>query len=235
MEGIMAGRKVGDTRGSAYASGRFAVVGLVLAAAGCYPGDGPTNVQDLDVVISVYDQDVNFAGFHTYAMPDSVVYVSGNIGDDIIELPRTNDELILDLVADNMAAAGYLRELDAEQTGADLIMLVGAIGVENTEYWVYQDWWSYWGWYPGWGYGGYPGYGSGWGWYYPPTYVGSTSFEQGTLVLTLVDPNAADAGDDAVPVVWAGAVRGLLNYGGEAARLTRTINQLFTQSPYLGR
>jgi hypothetical protein len=214
---------------------RGAIVGLILAAAACYPGDGPTNVQDLDVVITVYDQDVDFAGFHTYAMPDSVVYVGRKLGTDIVELSRENDELILDVISENMASAGYIREFDPGATGADLILLVGAIGVENTEYWVYQDWWSYYGWYPGWGYGGYPGYGAGWGWYYPPTYVGSTSFEQGTLVLTLVDPTAGDTSDNSVPVVWGGAVRGLLNYGGEAARLTRNINKLFTQSPYLGR
>jgi len=231
----MVRKRVRESRGSGYAAGRVAVVGLVLAATACYPGDGPTNVQDLDVVITVHDEDVNFAGFQTYAMPDSVVFVSGKVGDDIIPLPGTNQEVILDAVAANMAQIGYTREMNPSANGADLILLVGAIGVENTEYWAYQDWWGYWGWYPGWGYGGYPGYGSGWGWYYPPTYVGSTTFEQGTLVLTLVDPYAAASGDDAIPVIWAGAVRGLLGYGGESARVNLSINQLFTQSPYLGR
>jgi hypothetical protein len=211
----------------------FAVLGLAFVAGACYPGDGPTNVQDLDVVLTVYDQDTNFGGFQTFAMPDTVLHVSADIGDDILPLPRTYDDLILGVVANNMTAAGYTRELDAEANGADLVMLVGAIGVEKTQYWVYQDWWSYWGWWPGWGYPGYPGYGPGYGWYYPPTYVGGTSFEQGSLVMTLVDPNAGDG--EAIPVIWSGVVRGLLNYGGEANRLTNTINQAFTQSPYLGR
>ena len=214
-------------------NGILAALGLVLAVGACYPGDGPTNVQDVDVVLTLYDQTVNFGSFQTFSMPDSVVHVTGSIGDDIITLPRTNDELILGLVANNMTAAGYTREMDPEVNGADLIMLVGAIATEQTEYWVYQDWWSYWGWYPGWGYGGYPGYGAGYGWYYPPTYVGSTSFEQASIVLTLIDPTKGDG--DAVPVVWSGVIRGLLNYGGEAARITSAVNKAFTQSPYLVR
>jgi len=222
-----------ESRGLIREWGRLVALGLVLSIAACYPGSGPTNVQDLDVVLTWHDPDVDFGTFLTFAMPDSVLHVSGDEDDDIIDLPRTHDELILELVADNMMAAGYEREFDPEEEGADLILLVGAIATEKTEYWVSQDWWYWWGWYPGWGYPGYPGYGPGSGWYFPPWYGGSTTFEQGSLVLTLVDPNGGDEED--VPVYWTGVVRGLLNYGGEAARLTKTINQAFTQSPYLNR
>jgi hypothetical protein len=232
MGGSMKLAQVGEMRGSIRGWGRWAALGFVLSAAACYPGDGPTNVQDLDVVLTVHDQDVNFGSFLTFVMPDTVLHVSSDQGDDIIDLPRTADELILSLVADNMAAAGYLRERDW-QTGADLIMLAGAIASEKTEYWAYQDWWNYWGWWPGWGYPGYPGYGPGYGWYYPPGFVGSTTFEAGSVVLTLVDPERGDG--DAIPVIWSGVVRGLLNYGGETARITKSINQMFSQSPYLGR
>ena len=229
----MESKRVTMKRGLTRRWSLLAALGLVLSAAACYPGDGPANVQDLDVVLTVHDEEVNFASFQTFAMPDTVVHVSGDENDDIIDLSRAYDDLILDLVAANMAAVGYTRELDPETNGADLIMLVGAIGVERTEYWAYQGWWGYWGWYPGWGYPGYPGYGPGYGWYYPPGYVGSTTFEQGSVVLTLVDPNGGDG--EAIPVVWGGAIAGLLGYGGEEARITNTINQAFTQSPYLGR
>ncbi len=212
---------------------RLAALGLILAVGACYPGDGPTNVQDLDVVLTLYDEDVTFGSFQTFAMPDTVLHVSNDTLDALLPVSRENDELILGLVANNMVAAGYTRELDPEANGADLIMLVGAIATEQTEYWVYYDWYYYWGYYPGWGYSGYPSYGSGYGWYYPPSYVGSTTFEQGSLVLTLVDPSAADG--ESLPVVWSGVVRGLLNYGGETTRVTDGVNQAFTQSPYLGR
>jgi len=210
-----------------------AALALIVAAGACYPGDGPTNVQDLDVILTLYDQEVNFGSFQTFAMPDTVVHVSNDTLDALVPISRDNDELVLDLVADNLVAAGYTREFDALANGADLVMLVSAIGVEHTEYWVYQDYWYYWGYWPGWGYPGYPGYGPGYGWYYPPTYGGSVTFEQGTLLLTLIDPSAADG--EAVPVIWSGVVRGLMNYGGETGRITSGINQAFSQSPYLGR
>jgi len=205
----------------------------VLAAPGCYPGDGPSNVQDLDVVVTIHDEDVDFGSFATYAMPDTVLHVSGEQGDDIIDLSRDHDELILDLVADNMEAAGYVREMDPQTNGADLILLVGAIGTERTDYWYGGGWWGYWDYYPGWGYPGYPGYGPGWGWGYPP-YIGSTTFEKGTIVLTLLDPDGAIE-EEELPIVWGAAGRGLLSESGSGGRITNAINQMFSQSPYLGQ
>jgi hypothetical protein len=219
-------------RGSTRGWGRLAAVGLILAGSACYPGDGPANVQDLDVVMTIHDQKVDFGSFTSFAMPDTVLHVSSDEGDDIIDLPRDYDELVLDLVADNMEVAGYVREMEPEDNGADLILLVAAIGTEKTKYWASGGWWGYWGWYPGWGYPGYPGYGPGWGWGYPP-YVGSVNFEQGTIVLTLVDPNRGEG--EELPVIWSGSARGLLNYGGATGRITSAINQMFSQSPYLGR
>jgi hypothetical protein len=211
--------------------GRLAGIGILLAGAACYPGDGPSNVQDLDVVLTLYDTEVDFSTFRTFAMPDSVVHVGSENGDNLIDLPRTYDDLILELAAENMASAGFIREPNPEENGADLVLLVGALG-SSSEYWVYQDWWYYWGWYPGWGYPGYPGYGPGWGWYYPP-YVGTVKFESGSIVLTLVDPTLVDGED--IPVIWTGVTRGLLEGGGAQGRITYALNQMFTQSPYLGR
>jgi hypothetical protein len=221
-----------DSLGSGTRRGLLALMGFLMALSACYPGDGPSNVQDLDVVLTIHDEDVDFGGFATYAMPDSVVHIVGDEGSGTIELPRDYDDLILELAADNMASAGYLREMNPENTGADLILLVGAVGTEKTHYWYGGGcYWSCWGWWPGWGY--YPPYGPGYGWGYPP-YVGSTTFEKGTIILTLIDPEG-DAGEDRVPVVWSGALTGVLSGSGGNGRITYGINQMFTQSPYLGR
>jgi len=211
----------------------LALLGLLIAASACYPGDGPSNVQDLDVVLTVHDEDVDFGSFSTYAMPDSVVHIVGEDDSNIIELPRTYDDLILELAADNMADAGYVREMDPENNGADLILLVGVVGTEKTQYWYGGGcYWYCWGWWPGWGY--YPGYGPGYGWGYPP-YVGSTTFEKGTILFTLIQPGASIP-EERIPVVWSGAATGVLSEGSDGtARITYGINQMFTQSPYLGR
>jgi hypothetical protein len=58
--------------------------------------------------------------------------------------------------------------------------------------------------------------------------------EQGAVVLTLVDPTLVDPNEERLPVVWAGAMRGLLSGGSGSARVTESINQAFDQSPYLG-
>ena len=217
---------------SALKRGSLAIMGLLVAVSACYPGDGPSNVQDLDVVMTVHDEAVEFGGFTTYAMPDSVVHLVGDGDSGIIDLPRDYDDLILELAANNMEAAGYLPQMDPENNGADLILLVGAVGTEKTQYWYGGGcYWSCWGWWGGWG--GYPGYGPGYGWGYPP-YVGSTTFEKGTIILTLIDPNG-DGGEDRIPVIWSGAATGVLAGSGGTGRITYGINQLFTQSPYLGR
>ena len=215
--------------------GRLALLGLMVSVAGCYPGEGATNVQDLDVVLTIHDEDADFASYRTFAMPDTVLHIVGE-GEDsnVIELPRTFDDLILDLVTSNMASLGYIREPDPENNAADLILLVGAVGVERTTYWYGGGcYWYCWGWWPGWG--GYPGYGPGWGWGYPP-YVGSTKFEQGAILLTLIDPNGDTGENEVVPVIWGAGTSGLLSGSGSGGtRITNAINQAFAQSPYLGR
>jgi hypothetical protein len=208
---------------------------MLMYLPACYPGD-PSSVTQLDVVLTIHDSTANFGGFLTYAMPDSVVHVTGDSLDigDIEDLPRDYDDLILETVEENMEDLGYVREDDPEDNGADLLLFVAAVGTESTSYWYVWDWWYYWGWYPGWGY--YPGYGPGWGWYYPPGWVGSVTYEQGTLLLTLVDPDEADEEEELIGVIWGGAVRGLLGSSSIAEqRIVDGIDQAFDQSPYLGR
>ena len=204
---------------------RLARLGVVLLAGGCYPGDGPTNVEDLDVVITNRAPDVNFNSYSIYAMPDTVVHFRPNIDEvnDIIELPRTYDQLILDAVAENMEKVGYTRELDPESNGTELVLLVGAVGTKRTSWYMGGGWWDWWGYYPG-----YPG----WGWYYPP-YFEEVTIEQGSLVLFLLDPG--DQGGNDAQVIWAGAARGLVDTRVRSGtRITNAINQMFEQSPYLG-
>lgn len=201
----------------------------VVALAGCYPGSTNLDDEDYDIVLTVHDDEVNFGAYRTYVLPDTVIHIEDAEDAEIIDLPRDFDDLILDLAAANMDALGYVREFDPEANGVDLILLASAVGTESTE-WFYSGWWGYWGWYPGYP----PGWGPGWGWGPPPGYIGGVRIEQGSFVLTLIDPTLADPEDEVVPVVWAGAMRGLLSGGAGEARITESVNQAFDQSPYLG-
>ncbi len=205
----------------------LAVAGSLVA---CYPGSTDLADEEYDIVLTVRDEQVDFGAYRTYVMPDTVIHIEN--GDDTIELSRDYDDLILSLVETNMDALGYDRELDPEANGSDLILLAAAVGTESVD-WFY-GYWDWWGWWPGWGY--YPpGFGPGWGWGYPPGYIGAVRIEQGSVLLTLVDPAVVDEDSEELPVVWAAAVRGLLSGGNAQARLTGGINQAFLQSAsYLG-
>ncbi|MEJ2540925.1 MAG: DUF4136 domain-containing protein [Gemmatimonadota bacterium] len=212
---------------------RVLAAACLLLSGGCYPGSTSLEDEDYDTVVTVHDPDVDFGSYGRYALPDTVIHIQGDGENDVIELPRDYDDLILSLARANMSALGYQEESDPETNGADLVLLVAAVGTESVD-WFYQDWWAAWGWYPGWGY--YPpGWGSGWGWGYPPGYIVGVRIEQGTVLMTMVDPNAADPETEELPVVWAAAARGLLSGGGAEDRITDGVNQAFVQSPYLGR
>lgn len=211
---------------------RWGVVPLVALAAGlggCYPGSTDLGDDEYDIVLTIRDESVDFGAYRTYVLPDTVIHIEDR--DGVIELPRDQDDLILSVVAANMESLGYERELDPEANGSDLVLLVAAVGTESVD-WFY-GYWDWWGWWPGWGY--YPpGFGPGWGWGYPPGYIGAVRIEQGGVLMTLVDPAAVDSDSQELPVVWAGAVRGLLSGGNAEGRLTDGINQAFDQSSYLG-
>lgn len=206
----------------------FAVTSFMV---GCYPG-GPTDLSELDVVVTSYDVDFDFSKPVTYALADSVAHLGDPDEAGYVELSRDYDDLILERIEAELDAYGWTRELSPETNGADLFVLPSAVGSTTWVLYSYYPY-SYWGWYPGWGY--YPGY-PGYGWGYPPYYT-ATSYSTGTLFIDMVDPNAADPVEMTIPVRWTGTLSALL--GASAAptnqRITDGIHQAFVQSPYLVR
>jgi hypothetical protein len=205
------------------------MAGALLLFVSCYPGD-LTSVSQIDVVVTAHDDTVTFTNFATYALLDSVVHIDleDNANDSL--LTRANDALILAQVRAGIEGMGYAEEMDPGTTTPDVIVLVGALGVVKDAYFSY-GWWPYYGWgySPGWGCCG-PGY----GWGYPAT--GKVSYGVGTLVITMLDPTREGTpGEDLAPVLWVGAINGLLegSDAGQAARITNLIDQAFDQSPYL--
>ena len=201
-----------------------ALAGAMLTVSSCYPG-GATNVQQLDLVVTAHDETVDFTSLSTYVLLDSVVHVDieDNNNDDLLD--RANDALILSRIRSNIEAMGYVEEADPANNTPDVMFLVGAWAVTNTNAYIGYPWWDWWGWYPGWGCCG-PGY--GWGYPSAPVVV---QYDTGTLVITMVDPNGAAA--DVIPVNWVAGMNGVLGSGGTTIRITDGIDQAFDQSPYL--
>lgn len=207
------------------------VIGIAASflLSSCTPeSDLPT--PESDVVITLYNQQVDFGAITTFAMPDTIIHLVAEGDSD--QLSRKYDQAILSLIATNLEARGYVRIDEGSPDVPDVLVLAGASALE---FWY---WYSYypgddWSWYPGWGWwGGYPG----WDWSYPPpSYGPAYAYTLGTLFVTMVDPNKPDAGNTMITTCWLGVCNGLLNPAGPSklARLSDSINQLFTQSPYL--
>jgi len=186
---------------------------------GCYP-DGPDYTEDLDLVVTNHNADYGFAAKTTYAMPNQIVKVTGNLqeGDDPEFIPPATATQILDRIEANMTSLGWVRvALDASP---DLLLMPASW--ETTTIYYYYDYWYWW-------YGGYPGY--GWGGYYPPIYYGG-SYTSGTLVMTLMDPDELNGNGNPVKQ-WTGAINGILESKFQPNRVLPLIDQAFDQSSYL--
>ncbi len=185
---------------------------LILALGACYPG-GADYYSDLDVTYTNYDDEFDFASLRTYAMPDSIVKVEGDLAEgeepEIVKEPYNTQ--MLTRISSNMEALGWTRIDNPEE--ADLVLFPAAW--TNTTVYYWYDYWC-WYWY----------YYCGWGWGYPTV----STYTTGTLVMALI----ADGEDYIDPThVWTGAVNGLLAGSYNSTRVNNAIDQAFAQSPYL--
>jgi hypothetical protein len=185
---------------------------------GCYP-NGPDYVEELDVVVTYHVEEYDFVAQATYAMPDKIVKVTGDLADGETPefMPDATASKILKMISDNMTALGYTR---VAQTANPDLYLLPASWQTTTVYW----WYDYWYWW----YGGY------WGGYYPPYYppVSVSSYTTGTLMMNLIDKDVVNANGDPI-IQWSGAINGLLTGSYNATRVNDAINKAFDQSPYL--
>jgi hypothetical protein len=196
-----------------------ALGGLLLW--GCYP-QGPDYIEELDVVITNYNPDYDFSAVTTYAMPDRIVEITGNLveGEEPVFIPDRNAAVILGQIEENLNALGWTKIDDVTDTlNIDVLVLPAAW--ETTTVYYYYDYWYWWygGYYPYWGYG-----------YYPP--VSYSSYTTGTLIWTVIDPN--ELSGDGHPIrQWTAAVNGILTGSFSDSRVTQAIDKAFKQSPYL--
>lgn len=191
----------------------------------CYP-EGADSVEDYDVAMTNYDKSANFSTFTTYSMPDSIVYFSN---DKNTTIDHRFDSIILQTVQDNFTSLGYqkIATPDADNMPSFVVMVSGFSNV-NYSYFVdnwYNNWNWYWnGWWPNWGYTPY------YPWYSP---VGVYSYRTGSIVVEMV--STTPRSDNKMNIVWTGISDGLLQGSSVSIRnrITKEINQCFTQSPYL--
>jgi hypothetical protein len=179
--------------------------GAATLVASCYPGDSLT-VSEADIVVTTFDQDVDFSVLSSYALVDSVFHILGGSDDDV---SRSYDSQILSSIHSNMNALGFVDTGDTNT--ADVILVVGATTSEYVDYYYGGGCWYY-----CWGY---------------PSYWGTYSYTIGTI---LNMTRRADTGASRVPVAWLAALNGYSDKNSNAQRIKSGIDQAFAQSKYLG-
>ncbi len=207
----------------------IAVAGLFIVLLSCYPGE-PLSINQMDIVVTVYNKSLDYSRFQTYVLPDTVVHLADSTKQD--EVNRDYDAFILSQVKQNIEAMGFVEETNPEANKPDAVFLIAVAEQKYSGY--YGGYWGWWGWYPGWGWWGYPG----WGWYYPPGYGGyAYTFTTGTIFISMVDLENVDPENKKIPIAWSAAINGVAedNTVNVRTRIERGIKKAFDQSPYLGQ
>lgn len=207
------------------------IIGLMGSLAACDDDDddftGPTGV-----VTTVRDQNFNFTGLHTFAMPDTVVQFAPLTGAPL-PVPRTWDKLALTEVRQNLLLRGYTEVADPKTTKPDFVVLVGSTATTNYNAYVTWAWYDVWGFYPGWGWYA-PGFSSTWSLVYPwYADVGVTAYDRGTLVVTIIPTVSVNPLNRTINASWAGVASALMDGTVTADNVANAIDEMFQKSPYL--
>src|SRR6478752_1320592 len=85
-----------------------------IALTGCYPQYDPVYTEDLDLVITNYNKEFAFGSIGTYALPDSVVKITGEEFDGTVEHANpVISTTILTAIRKNMNANGWTEVVEA--------------------------------------------------------------------------------------------------------------------------
>ncbi len=204
--------------------------GLTMAAAlsACYPNE-PEYAKDLGLVITIDNPDGNYDDLLYWAMPDTVMPLINEDDNSSEPLGHEHDRRILDTIADEMAARGFIRiyepSFEIGDTVPDVVVQAGAV---QSDAWIGFIYYGY-------GYWGYPGY----GWGYPTT--GYYKYTQGTVLWGMTDYRGVtvdnfDDPDLITPVLWGAAINGVMSGEGSTdpnVDIPKGITQGFTQSTYI--
>lgn len=198
---------------------------LSSATLGCYPEQIVSLSQPVTVTTLV-DSQAPLKAARTFALPDTIIHPARAQGADVIG--RDHDAEILAQIRSNFLGMGWREITDVSVERPDVVVLTFVLEQTNTGV-AYTDWWGGWSFWPGWPIG----YGPEWFWGYPGN-VTTFTYESGTLAMVMLDIKHGDTSARRVPILWAGAVNGVLMVASFEDALNG-IDQAFVQSPYLER
>jgi hypothetical protein len=199
----------------------------LLPLISCLPDGEADEIGDLDLVYTNYNPTFNFGAGTTYAIPTSVIILTGEPVTPGTRPPTLDfivSDQILGAIRNNMNARGFSQV--NVQSNPDFILLPSATEEGREVLFGYDtQFWTWW----------YPQLGTGLIFQYPNFNPQITSsVDTGSLLIQFID-NRNRTANEPVPVHWISIVN--LGLSGSQTdnsnRATRGVNQSFTQSPYL--
>ena len=217
---------------------------IITGFSSCYPVDDLL-IEDLDVAATLYDKvyyepgsGVNkFEDLKTFEVLDTIVHIIATGDED--NMSRKHDEFIIEQVRLNMLKLGFVEETNPGSNPPDVTVTLSALSSEHEVY----TWYPYWGWYWGYPYKNTDSHANStkstvaYDYYYPWYPYGTYyTYQSASLLMEMVDVARIDPDVEAIPVIWAGIVNGVLEQSTTTStqnRLSKGIDQCFDQSPYL--
>lgn len=205
------------------------IIFLAIMALGLFSCEKDPDMDQMDdnlVVYTDHANDVNFAGFDTYYMPDSILVTGGK---ESVYWKDANAQKVIQTVASEMQGRGYTRITNPEQMElADLGIQLSYVSKTNqvvTDTYWNNNWWNYNYWGPWWG-----------NWYYP--YPVSYTYKTNTLVIEMVNLTqkpAVTGTTTELPVIWYAKASGfqVSNADANVTYLVDGVKQAFQQSAYI--
>ena len=222
------------TSRSAAPLGVYLILTSLGLVAGCDDDDDLTAPAPT-VVAAFRDPLASFSSESTFAFVDTVVQLAPFGSGVAIPMSRQYDIAVLDRVRLNLLARGFVEETQPRTNQPDFVVLVGATAQQNYQAWISYPWYTWYGFYPGWGFYA-PGFDATWGVVYPWGATATvTSFDQGTLVVTLIDALHVQPLTRTVNALWAGVASTVLDGTLTEQEVLDAVDEMFIKSPYLRR
>jgi len=197
---------------------------IIVFLAGCYP---ESNIlpEESDTVYTNAHPDANFHNYKYYQLADSVLRIN-DYGETIV-IRGTYDQLVIDRVAENLNANGFVRVTDKDTITADVDVFISDLSsITITQFWNYIPYWYY---------TGLNSYNSETAYaYFPLGFPTSQLIAlRSNIIVDMVDHEAVIIDNQTTyPVYWRAVTTGVYN-NNMYSRLVRNIDQMFFQSPYL--
>lgn len=207
----------------------LAVIGAIAA---CSDSDEVTAPVVVGTVVTFKDSTFNFGNLRTFSMPDTIIHVAPLTGVPL-DVPRTDDQAILNEVRNNFIARGYTLDTTPATVAPSFIVLVSSTATTNFNAFVNYVWFPDWGFYSGWNWYA-PGFDNTWTIVYPwfPV-VGVTAFDRGSLFVELIPTATINPLAKSFTSTWVGASTALLNGAVTPAVAAAAVDSMFALSPYL--